>query len=217
MTSLTAKIVALLLAVGLIFGVGVWAGRRYWTPKTNVEKPAAAVVLLDGSVMLARDAGAGAKPAQTIPPEAKVVRIIKVVVKPGEPAQPGTSGTAPQDGGTSTAPSTQTNPCPPVRVDLTLVKMPDGTQRVIASSPDGKIDGAASVDIPVAEPTAPAKAYTWGLGCVIGAGDNGATSKGIVYHHKVIGPVWAAAEITKDTYGNSTSGWSGRLQVSVFF
>lgn len=51
--------------------------------------------------------------------------------------------------------------CPPVDIELALVRMPDKTRRVVASSPNGKILGG--VDIPV-ESAAPAKVLRWSAG-----------------------------------------------------
>ena len=54
--------------------------------------------------------------------------------------------------------------CPPVTVDLSLVRMPDKTRRVIASSPDGKI--LSGIDVPISAPVESA-ARPWAAGILI--------------------------------------------------
>lgn len=216
MNILAIKIGALLLVVGLIFGGGVWMGHRIGSQKARTITPAPAVILLDGSVMLATDAGVGVKPVQVIPPGAKAERIIKVVVRPG-PASSPISGTAPPAAGTSTTPPTTTNPCPPIRIDLTLVKLKDGSHRVIASSPDGQIETDASLDIPVSEAPAPPKEKTWAVGGTYGAGTNGAKSMGPLVMRRILGPIWVGVELTRDTYTDVSAGWSGRAIAVVTF
>lgn len=83
-------------------------------------------------------------PRQKIPPRAKVERVTRVTVQPDTPA--------PKAG----------QPCPPVTVDMTLIREPDGGRRVLASSPDGQVVGG--LDVP-AEPAAPLPApRRWAAG-----------------------------------------------------
>lgn len=51
--------------------------------------------------------------------------------------------------------------CAPVTVDLGLVRMPDRTRRVVATSPDGEILGG--VDIPIEDVRMP-RALRWSAG-----------------------------------------------------
>lgn len=53
--------------------------------------------------------------------------------------------------------------CPPVTIDLGIVKMPDDTRRVIATSADGEIIGG--LDIPIA-PVHRVKDLKWAAGAV---------------------------------------------------
>ena len=98
----------------------------------------------DGSLILERAPDAKAVPAQQIPKGAKVERIERIQVRASSaPA----AATAPTNG--SGLPAAALTPALPstTTVDLTLLRMPDDTQRVVASSPDGTIVGG--VDIPV--------------------------------------------------------------------
>lgn len=108
------------------------------------ETPAPAVKQADGSTVLERAPDAQAKPAQQVPKGAKVERVVKVKVQ---------GGANPQD---------SAKPCPAVNVDLSIVRMPDATRRVIASSPDGEI--LSGLDVPV-ESASPAPApKRWAAG-----------------------------------------------------
>lgn len=152
------------LVVGLAGGLGF--GWKHWRPKSAVETPAPAVRQSDGSMVLARQPDASTKPAQEIPVGATVERVVQVKIQPRRPgpsaeAQPPTAGPGPQ-GATPSAPSTETAP---VSVDLTLVRMPDKTERVIASSPDGTVVGG--VDIPMTPVTFP-RQLNWAAGAIYG-------------------------------------------------
>jgi hypothetical protein len=111
---------AILIAFGLVcgYGIGFWLNHR--APVVETYKPA--VRQADGSLILERKPNPDAKPKQIIPKEAKIERIVSVEVETLTPTNR-------------------------ISVDLTLVSLPDGSKRVIASSPDGTIVGGT--DIPV--------------------------------------------------------------------
>ena len=145
----TGKIVAGLLAVLLIFGGGVGLGWKLFRPKpvATVEVALPALRQTDGSLILERAPDANAKPAQQIPAGAKVERIERIVVRPTAPST-SVAATAPTNGSGQLA----AGPIPALpsttEVDLTLLRMPDSSERVVASSPDGEIVGG--IDVPVA-------------------------------------------------------------------
>ena len=143
----TGKIVAGLLAVLLIFGGGVGLGWKLFRPKpvATVEVALPAQRQTDGSLILERAPDANAKPAQQIPVGAKVERIERIVVRPTAPST-SAAATAPTNGSGQLA-AGPIPALPSTTVDLTLLRMKDDTQRVVASSPDGTIVGG--VDIPV--------------------------------------------------------------------
>lgn len=139
------------LGVALIFAGGMAVGWKVYGPRPGkVETNAPAQRQSDGSLVLQKAPDAQAKPAQRIPAGGRVERIVQVVVQPSAAATDPTPGGLPPAGGAHLG----AIPCPPVRVDLTLVKMPDGLRRVVASSPDGVVTGG--VDIPVEDAPRPA-------------------------------------------------------------
>ena len=149
------------LIAALIFAAGMGLAWKIWSPKpAKPETYAAAVKQSDGSVVLERKPDATAKPAQELPKGAKLERVVQVTVKPSASSEAiaPTNGPDPQAASTSDLPSGTTIPCPPIRVDLSLVRMPDESRRVIASSPDGEVVGG--VDIPVEAALVP-KVLRW--------------------------------------------------------
>ena len=132
------------LAVVVLIGI-IGIGWLVWPRPVTVEHAAPASRQDDGSLVLPREASGpitpAEKPAHKIPKKAKVERIVQVKVEPTQP------------------PAGQ--PCPPVTVDMTLVREPDGGRRVIASSPDGQV--VAGMDIPIDTP-APARDHPWAAG-----------------------------------------------------
>lgn len=144
--------VAALLAAA---GVGAWMA---W-PATVIETPAAAETQSDGSIVLERKLDAPAKPAAQIPRGGKVERVVSVTVKP----KPGGTGLAAPMAGQAAGDRLIPPPdCPPVKVDMTLVRMPDQTRRVVASSPDGEIVGG--MDVPVETAAPPPERMNWAAG-----------------------------------------------------
>lgn len=100
-------------------------------PAPVIEPRAPAVKQADGSVVLERKPDPEVKPKQQIPKGGKIERVVSVTVEP--------SGTGIK------LPSGEVK-CPPVTVDLSLVRMSDQTRRVVASSPDGEV--VAGLDVP---------------------------------------------------------------------
>ena len=145
----TTKIGAWVLAAGLIFAAGIGLGWKIFRskPVAAVEVALPAQRQTDGSLILERAPDANAKPAQQIPAGAKVERIERIVVRPTAPST-SAAATAPTNG--SGQPGAASIPALPstTTVDLTLLRMNDNTERVVASSPDGEIVGG--IDVPVA-------------------------------------------------------------------
>ncbi|MDE2440165.1 MAG: hypothetical protein KGP14_04000 [Betaproteobacteria bacterium] len=132
------KIIAWLLTIAISvcvgFGIDRWWSHR---PAPVPESAAPAVAQADGSVVIER-AGPSAprpKPPHQLPKGSTEERRVSVTVAPL--IGPGIKLPA----------NATTADCPPLEVDLSLVKMPDETRRVVASSPDGRIVGG--LDIPV--------------------------------------------------------------------
>ena len=136
--------------------VGMALGWMLWRPKPPKPEPyAPAVVQQDGSLVLERKPMPDAKPAQQVPKGARVERVVQVKVQPRNATPTAATGT-PGSGPVNVLPE-----LPPVTVDLSLVRLPDQTRRVIASSPDGEVIGG--VDIPV-EAAREVKVLRWAAG-----------------------------------------------------
>jgi hypothetical protein len=202
---------AVILIVGIIAGLTL--GWTLWSPKkVKTEKAAPAVIQADGSVQVRVDPGAPAEPKQIIPPGAKVnsIQHIQVNLDP----LPVVPTTTPGSTGTE-APAKPSNEHSKVSVDLTDVTMPDGSHRVIASSPDGKIDAGASIDIPA--PAEVAKKLTWAVGYVQGITPDGDKAIGAFIDHDMAF-VRLGAEVTKNTYHQvSQSCWEVRAKIGICF
>ena len=135
-----AKCVGIGVILGLLVAACVWG---WLAPKPIIEAPAPAARQADGSLVLERSPDKKAKPAHIIPKGSKTERIVSVDVQP------------------------ERADCPLCRVDLTLVRMPDGTRRVIASSTTGSVLGGLD------SPSAPLfidKEHPWAAGISHGTG-----------------------------------------------
>lgn len=116
-----------LLVIVLLIAVGILAWREWHRPAIT-ETPQPEVTQKDGSKILERKIDPNAKPQQIVPKGAKVERIGKVKVQPTDP---------------------QGNP---VTFDWTLIRDRDNGQRMIASSPDGKVITGSDIVIAPAKP-----------------------------------------------------------------
>lgn len=127
------QVIAAIAALFLITGGGVAIGWYLFKPSTIIETAKPPEVQADGSVVVERTlTSPKAKPKQQVPKGAKVERIGSVTAQ----------GITPDEIKACT-----NTPCPPVTIDTSLVRMPDGSKRVIVSSADGTI--LKGVDIPV--------------------------------------------------------------------
>lgn len=171
MTTLTRTL--LTIAAGAVLGLG--GGWLLWRPNAApVETYATPIRQGDSSLVLERKPDVHAKPAQKIPKGSTVERVVQVTIQP-RPVPAGTIRPVYAANGDSDATKTPIPEtiapkyaqlgdsliCPPVRVDLSLVKLQDQTRRVIASSPDGTVTGG--IDIPVA-PSVSMKQFKWAAG-----------------------------------------------------
>lgn len=132
-------IAAMLVTLAALSGITWWHDQR-----TKPEPPAPEQLQADGSIILERRPEPTAKPKQHIPKSAKVERVMQVTVQPDAPI--------PEAG----------KPCPPVTVDMTLIRDLDGSRRVLASSPDGQVAGG--IDIPIEPISPPPPPRRWAAG-----------------------------------------------------
>lgn len=146
-----------ILLLALLFAAYLF-GAHTSAPKAENIAPAAAQSQSDGSVVLARDPAASApadaaKPKAEIPKGATLERQVSVTVKPRASIKIPATATTPAS----------TQECPPVTVDMSLIRQGDG-RRVIASSPDGTVIGG--IDVPIEAGTIPAnRPWAAGLSC----------------------------------------------------
>lgn len=147
-------------AIGALAGLAL--GWTLWgAPGPVVEPPAPEERRPDGSVVLERAPDPEARPPVAIPRGATLERSVTVTVQPDPvpapaPIVPDSGPIVPRE-----TPDTARCRCGPVQVDLALVRLADGTRRVIAQARGGTILGG--VDIPV-ESAAPSRPLRWSAG-----------------------------------------------------
>lgn len=138
-------ILAIVVAIIAAAAFGWWAGQ----PRPLQETRAPETRQRDGSVVLERRPDATAKPAHQLPKGAKLERVGRVTVQPART-------------GKDSLPVAADDPCPPVSVDWSLVREPDGGRRFLASSPDGTVLGG--LDVPVESAALPPETKRWAAG-----------------------------------------------------
>lgn len=184
---------AIASAIFVAAAVGYWFGQ----PKPVQETAAPEQRQADGSLVLERRPNVDAKPKQQIPRKAKVERVAQIVVQPDAIAEAG-------------------QPCPPVTVDMTLIRQPDGMRRVLASSPDGQVVGG--IDVPVETAAAPPEPKRWAAGLSWSPAD---ATAGVWIERDV--PVFnqvvrVGAEVNQArTVGPAAAGVDGRVRIGFAF
>lgn len=135
---LILSICGLLLLGAAIGGTAGYLLGRGDAPRPESIAPAPAQQQADGSLVLERrPAASPAKAPHQIPRGAVEERRVAVTVQP------------------------EREDCPPVRLDLSLIRDGDG-RRVITSSPDGRVTGG--LDIPIERSLIPPPARRWAAG-----------------------------------------------------
>ena len=206
----TGKIAAISLGVGVLLGTasGLAIGWKIYHPKAAPQAAyQPAIQQTDGSVILESKPDAHAKPPNQVPAGAVVEHITHAIVQP-DAVTPPINGNAPQDG---VNPQAVTFPCPPVTIDLTAFRMKDGSHRVIASSPDGVIQGG-SVDVPV-EDAAPTPKATPNAAGYVG---NFKTRHGVFYDRD-LGPFRLGAEALYENISPAPANFQVNVKLGVRF
>lgn len=159
----TSSLLAIAGGVGLVAGLSL--GWALWRPRAIVEGSAPAQRQADSSLILPRVPNPAARPPMQIPRGATTERVAQVTgqVKPDTSWRPDTTEVAMTPGA---APEMRIDSvpvvtCPPLIVNLGLIRLPDQTSRVIAKSPNGVI--LAGIDIPVSTAAAP-RELPWAAG-----------------------------------------------------
>lgn len=204
------------LVASLVLGaiVGLTTGWKLWSPKKATQETSAlAQRNEDHSLVLAKQPNAEAKPAQQVPKGAVVERVVYVEVQPhGQPnvvppTVPGSTVTGLQ--------ATSYSMPSPIRVDLTLYRLQDGTKRVVASSPDGEVVGGLDVPVEAAKPVP--KELKWAAGAVYGTTAWGDKSVG-AFLDRDLAFARTGIELTKNTYAlSSRTGWEVRAKLGIRF
>lgn len=145
-----AELGAILLAGAVL---GLLAGWQLWSvepPARETYAPAQALPPSNaapyGAQALERKPDAAAQPKQTLPPKHKAERVVTATVQSAKPG------------------------CPDTTLDMTLARAEDGSQRVIASSPDGLI--VRGLDVPVV-PAGVVRNLNWAAGVSYAADHDG--------------------------------------------
>ena len=177
---MTPRIEALLK--GLIPSIAIFLGgflaayQLYHCRALPPEPPAPAIHQKDGSLVLERsDTGKPAndpaahvlKPAGALPEGSVVERNVEVVIQPAVGQHEIAKPSKPTEylAHVPIPDLSSAFQCPDVTVDLSLIKLKDQTQRVIASSPDGKVIGG--LDVPISRQEFP-KPVRWTAQGMIG-------------------------------------------------
>ena len=179
-----AKCVGFGVIIGLLVAACAWA---WLTPKPVIEAAAPAARQADGSLVLERAPSAKLKPAHVIPKGSKPERTVSVNVQPARAD------------------------CPICTVDLTLVRMPDGTRRVVASSTSGSVLGGLD------SPSAPLfidKEHHWAVGASHGTD---AESWGL-WVDRDISRIRIGGEVNKTgTDNNGSDRYEARIKIGFKF
>lgn len=153
------------VTISALFGIviGLFIGHSLYYKPVAKETPAFAVKQRDDSLILKRDPDAKAKPAQEIPKGAMVERIVKVIVK-AKPEQTNSVDSTKWPDPDHIADVGKMIDCPPVNLDLSLVRMPDETRRVIVSSQNGDVLDGIDIPVEAAKPVSDDK--KWAIGAI---------------------------------------------------
>jgi hypothetical protein len=196
------------LGATLIFVAGLGLGWVLWGEKPKVvETYAPASTQEDGSRILERKPQADATVPHDVPTGGVVERVVQVTIQP-TPHVEVINRTSGSD--LVVAPGTVV-PCPPVRVGLSLVRMPDQTRRVVASSPDGRV--VAGVDIPVDTAPAPARPLRWAAGGLYNPTDRTYGA----FIDRDLGPLRVGAELFQVRSAVYGVTWAGHVRLGIRF
>jgi hypothetical protein len=111
-----------------------------------------------------------------------------------------------------------TTPVPVVHVDLTVVRNKDGTESVVASSPDGRVLAQQSIDVPIGAQAVAPRQLKWVAGALYAP--TGSTF-GAFVGRDVFGPVHVSVALSQvkltTAAGVPVSGAQVQLGVGIRF
>ncbi len=189
-------------AAGLGLVVGLGLGWNLWKPgPLRPETYALEIRQKDGSLILERRPQPLREAIRTVlapslPQGAVLERLVSATVRPWPTTLPEIPAATPG-----------AIVCPPVKVNLALVRMPDQTRRVIASSPDGEVVGG--MDIPI-EPASVVR----DLRNAVGMSFHGQRTYGL-WAERDYGPIRIGADVAQQRVpgGGVTPFWGIRFGV----
>lgn len=177
---------------GLVLGVALGLGlnwKLYHPKPAPIQTAAPEVRQKDGSLVLKREpAAAPILKATVLPKGAKIERQVEVKVAP-LPTIPTAGAAIPGPG--------------PLTVDLSVIRLKDNTQRVIASSSDGQI--ISGVDVPIGPAAPVVKIPKWEAGALYNPGDRTYGA----YIHRSFGPFVLGATVVQDRLPVLAGGGTG--------
>lgn len=164
------------------------------------ESPAAQFQQDDSSIVLERAPSAPSPAPHEIPKGGKEERRIELIVKPAK----GIVGQIDSvknstENSTENSKDSITNDsceCPPVEIALSMVRMPDGSMRAVASSANGQVIGG--LDMPILEPPQAALEKAW-TGQVLLAIDGESVRPGIGLERRLLKRMRAGAGLVMET------------------
>lgn len=172
------------LPAGLAFVCGLALGYYLYRPGRIPVESRAPEQNVPGGKILERDPERRLPPPPVIPRGAKIERQVQVVVEAKTPGS--------------------------VEVDLTLLRLSDGSHRVEVTSPDGTI--LRGVDVPMVGPPAP-KILKWAIGGIYGPQERG------VFVDRDFGPFRTGAEVVlrRERDPPFLSGTEWRVKAGIRF
>jgi len=104
-------------------------------------------------------------------------------------------------------------PCPPVRLNISLVRMPEQSQRVVVSSPDGQVVGG--VDIPVVPDKPAPRQFLWAAGASYNPQDKAYG----VWVQRQLGPIIVGLDVAQVRYPAplSRTTWATQIKAGLRF
>jgi hypothetical protein len=193
--------------VGLVVGLmsGITLEYAILKPKpTKTEPTASAVRQSDGSLELERNPNSTPVVPHVLPKGSTLEREVQVMIKLGRVTPPTTQSDSSPKG---IAP--EAAPCPDVHMDLSLVRMPDSTERVIVSSPDGDVVGGLDMPVDIARQ---ARDLKWTVG---GTWNPAGKTIGF-FVDRDLGPFRVGAEVFQ-VRGMQGITWAGQIKAGVRF
>lgn len=197
MTKLYAAAGCLLLAFVCGLGLG-WKLYRGKTTTIVKEVPAPTIYLPGGTTVLEKRVVKTVTITKEKPGGSTVLEEGSIVIQPRPPLEISSSQVPAK-----------------ITVNFAVLRMVDGSRRVEASSPDGKVIGG--VDIVVDLPAPVSAPLLNAAGLVYGTTAWGDTAKGAFYDRD-----WkfirTGVELTRNTYATvNRSGWEARVKIGVSF